>query len=90
MKDAKRLFRKAHTLAQRALIAAARAHLRKLPDGAECVAAMGSLFFAHGSDAIDPPVRGPLARALADYESMFGCTYGPYRFTRAGPIVTDW
>jgi hypothetical protein len=102
LERARVLFDIAVLLAEDALQNEARLYLATLPFGAEVVCCMGHLdFVVLDEEAIDPDLLHPrlysstgavkrFAEAQDAFEQMFDCTYGPWRFTRTGPVVTDW
>lgn len=97
MKKARKLFDQALSEAELTLQQEARAVLRKHPEVREVVCGMGTIFFVDWNGNVVHAAGSryeincfEMEQALRDFEEMFDATYGPWRFTKDGPIVYDW
>lgn len=91
----RKLFHEADQLAERILIAKARATMRRAPTLTEFVIGMGTWFFVDRDGAyLDGDCSLVCVQRFADFidrwNPHFYLTGGAMRFTVDGPVVRDW
>jgi hypothetical protein len=93
IKQSRQLYEQAQTLAESELMRVARKILKKNRDFREITVAMGAWNFVdrEGNPIArnDPRIR-EFVEVSEYYEEMFDNSYGPWRFTATGEIITNW